>query len=207
MRLIFVRHGETIWNRQLKMQGRSDVPLSEKGKRQAHMLAASFTARPHYLFVSPLKRAQDFALPLQRRFHLQPIVEEKLREIDFGAWEGLTYAEMTPAVQEQYAAWCEDPCCITPPGGEAFAQVAARVQAFLTETQKQLEEQESAVVITHGGVIRTAVTLAMEMPLKFAARVRIDAASKTILECFDGNWYLVKLNCTEHLQQCDGKGV
>lgn len=207
MRLIFVRHGETLWNRQLKIQGKSDVPLSEKGVRQAQLLAASFAKGPDYLFVSPLQRTHDFALPLGRRFNLQPIVEEKLREMDFGSWEGLSYAQMPPALQEQYAAWCEDPVRINPPGGETFSELAARVEAFLAQVQSKLAEKDWAVAVTHGGVIRTAVALAMQMPLKMAARLRIDAASKTILEAYNGNWYLVKLNDTEHLQQSEGKGV
>lgn len=206
MRLVFVRHGETVWSGQLKIQGKSDVALAPAGERQAKLLAENFAGKPDYLFVSPLKRAYDFALPLARRFRLQPEIDVKLREIDFGAWEGRSFAEMPPEMQVQYAAWCEDPFRITPPGGEAFSQLTERVRAFLAQTQKRLGEEECAVAVTHGGVIRTAVALAMQMPLRLAARLRIEAASTTILECYGGDWYLVKFNCAEYLRQSDGKG-
>ena len=104
MKLIWVRHGETLWNREYRLQGLSDVALSERGQWQAERLAAAFTEQPNYIFASPLQRAQAFAAPLAARFALPVQVDDDLREMSFGQWEGLRYADMEPAMQKQFEA-------------------------------------------------------------------------------------------------------
>jgi alpha-ribazole phosphatase/probable phosphoglycerate mutase len=201
MKLIWVRHGETLWNREYRLQGLSNVALSERGQWQAERLAAAFTEQPNYIFASPLQRAQAFAAPLAARFALPVQVDDDLREMSFGQWEGLRYADMEPAMQKQFEAWCNDPVTNIPPGGEGAAALAARVQNFLHMLTARLQENETAVIVTHGGIIRTAVTLAMEMPAAAAARLQIDTASVTILYYYNHCWYLAKLNDTCHLQE------
>ncbi|HZK25388.1 MAG TPA: histidine phosphatase family protein [Oscillospiraceae bacterium] len=201
MKLIWVRHGETLWNRQYRLQGLSDVALSELGCRQAEQLAAAFLEKPAHIFVSPLQRAQTFAAPLATRFELPLQLDDNLREMSFGQWEGLSYAEMDQAMQKQFAAWCNDPVTNTPPAGEGAAALAARVDDFLQTLVARLEQEETAVIVTHGGVIRTAVTLAMQMPAAAAGRLQIDTASLTTLYNYNNCWYLAKLNDTSHLQE------
>lgn len=201
MRFIWVRHGETLWNREFRLQGTSDVALSEDGLRQAGLLAAAFTEAPDRIFVSPLQRARAFAAPLADRFGVQPKVVEELREMSFGQWEGLRYEDMDEQMQKAFELWCEDPVYTCPPGGEAAAGLAGRVRQAIELMVAGSEPQQTAAVFTHGGVIRVAVTLLMEMPPAAAGRMQIDTGSVTILDFTGGRWRLVKLNDTGHLRQ------
>ena len=199
MRMVWVRHGETLWNRENRLQGCSDIALSETGEQQARQLARNLTEQPDYIFVSPLKRTQAFAAPLAARFALTPHVHQDLCEMSFGRWEGLRYEDMDAKMQKQYAAWSIDPVANCPPGGEEAAVFARRVKRFLQKMAGELNETDTVAVVTHGGVIRVAVTLAMQMPAVAAARIKIATASATVLEYYPDNWYLDKLNDTCHL--------
>ncbi|MCR3922224.1 MAG: histidine phosphatase family protein [Firmicutes bacterium] len=199
MKLIWIRHGETLWNREYRLQGLSDVALSETGLMQAQKLAEGFSDKPDQIYVSPLQRAQSFVAPLATRLGLQPQLCSKLREMSFGRWEGLTYAEMDEAMQQHFEAWCNDPVTTCPPEGEPADVLAKRVSNVLASMVERLAEDETAVIVTHGGVIRVAVTLAMQMPPLAAGRIQIDTASMTTLHYYNGCWYLVKLNDTSHL--------
>ena len=141
-----------------------------------------------------------FAAPLAARLGVQPQICNDLREISFGHWEGLRYADMDAATQKLYLSWCNDPVNYTPPAGEAIQTVRERVANFMQKTIETLSEEEAAVIVTHGGIIRVAVTLALQMPAAAAGRLQVDTASLTIMYYYGGLWYLSKLNDTAHLQ-------
>lgn len=199
MRLVLIRHGETEWNKEFRLQGTSDVALSDIGNWQAEQLAEKCIYKPDHIFVSPLQRAQCFVAPLAGRYGITPAIRQELREMSFGRWEGLCYADMDPAAQLQYAAWTQDPVRNCPPDGEPASAMAIRVSGFLDDMKTTMGEEETAVVVTHGGVIRVAVTLAMEMPDRAAARLQINTASVSVLDYYAECWYLVKLNDTCHI--------
>ena len=199
MRLILVRHGETEWNKEFRLQGTSDVHLSALGRRQARQLAAWLPDKPDRIFASPLLRAREFAAPLVERYGLPVEISQDLREMSFGRWEGLRYADMEPADRGLFEKWCLDPVHTPPPDGEPAAALAERVARFLERISEELAAEEVAVAGTHGGIIRTAVTLAMQMPPAAAGRMQIYTASVTILDYYASAWHLVKLNDTCHL--------
>ena len=202
MKLIWVRHGETLWNEQFRLQGLSDVKLNEKGHWQARRLADVLSKQQFsQIFVSPLCRAREFAAPLAAGIGIQPQVCDDLREISFGRWEGLRYAEMDAATQKLYLSWCNNPAAFTPPAGEAIQDVRARVANFMLKITKTLGAEETAVIITHGGIIRVAVTLALQMPITAAGKLLIDNASLTTMYFYASSWYLNKLNDTAHLAE------
>ena len=104
--LILVRHGETIWHHDNRYTGRSDVPLTERGHRQAEAFARwAATSPPHALWVSPLSRARDTAAPIAKATGLSMRIDERLVELDFGRGEGLTGAEMDAYVKKQVAVY------------------------------------------------------------------------------------------------------
>lgn len=203
MRFIFVRHGETAWNREFRLQGTSDVPLNSLGARQAEAVAACFPQRPDILFVSPLARAAGFAAPLAARFSLAPVVLPELREMSFGRWEGLRYEDMDGEAQKQFELWYADPVNTCPPGGEAVAVLRARIQSAVEKMAAGTGEGQTAAVFTHGGVVRVAVTMLMGLPPKTAGRLQIDPGSLTVLDFLGGCWRLVRLNDTCHLRDCE----
>lgn len=203
MRLIWIRHGETNWNREFRLQGSSDVELNVEGRRQANCLAAHFQAKPDKIYTSSLKRAQMFSAPLASRFGLVPTVLAELREMSFGHWEGLRYADMDYEMQSLFEKWCTDPVSICPPGGETGASLAHRVQKAIKIIMAEMAAADTAILITHGGVIRVAVAMLMGMVPAAAARLQIDTGSVTVLEYLTDHWRLVRLNDTCHLERED----
>lgn len=199
MRLIWIRHGETPWNSEFRLQGTSDVALSELGQEQSRRLAAVFRWELHKIYTSPLGRARSFAAPLAKRCKLDPTVVEELREMSFGRWEGLRYEDMDVAMQQTFAAWCNDPVNVCPPDGESAAKMGKRVRVAVDKLIASMQVGETAALFTHGGVIRVAVTALMGLPPVTAARLRIDTGSITIMDLVGEHWHLVGLNDTSHL--------
>ena len=202
MRFIWIRHGKTLWNREFRLQGSSDILLSKEGVLQSKLLAASFCKHPQYLFVSPLKRARQFARPLAGLF-LHPIIREELREMSFGNWEGLRYEDMDGETKKLYLAWYKDPGSIVPPEGESFDALTGRVNSFIAAAQGMMQEGESAAIVTHGGVIRAAVVLALGLPAAKAGCLQVDAASVTVLDFMQAP-AAGKICDTCHLQITEG---
>jgi broad specificity phosphatase PhoE len=151
--LILARHGETDWNRENRFQGHADPPLNALGRRQsaelADALAGEALAR---VYTSPLRRASETAEIIARRLALEIEPLEPLREIDVGAWSGLTRDEVAARFPEPYARWLER----APHGfedGETYEQLAARVLPAIRRLAER-HPSETLLVVTHGGPSR-----------------------------------------------------
>jgi len=133
VRLLLVRHGATSWNERGLFLGRSDVPLSDAGRRQAELLGRALESeRFDRVFASPLVRAVETA----RLMGHEPELLPDLAEIDRGEWEGLTGDAIRKRDPALHARWYEDPRGLAMPGGEAFADLwerAGRALARLSE--------------------------------------------------------------------------
>ena len=137
-----IRHGETAWNRERRYQGRTDIPLSDRGR--ALLGRADFS--PERVYVSPLRRAMETAAVLFPE--AEQITVPDFREMDFGAFEGRTADEM--AADPAYRSWVEGGCTGRCPGGESLAEFSGRVWVAFV---KLLEtEPERLVIVAHGGV-------------------------------------------------------
>lgn len=152
MKLILIRHGQTIANQRAQYQGHLDHPLNNEGLKQAETLANEL--RKHYqieaIYSSSLKRALQTAKIIAVPFNLAPIVFEDLIEVDFGKWDGLTYDEI--AKNYPISKWIEDPASVDIDEGEKWADFSFRVQrAFADLTQMQYE---TMAIVSHAGVIR-----------------------------------------------------
>jgi broad specificity phosphatase PhoE len=143
-RLVIVRHGESVWNAEGRLQGQADPPLSPKGREEARLLAAAVNgALPARAVSSDLIRARETAALLG---HPDAATDTRLREIDVGEWAGGKLAELP-----QDTSWRAG--TITPPGGETWSQFVARVAGALDE----LIEGGPTLIVAHGGVVRAAV--------------------------------------------------
>ncbi len=165
-RLLFIRHGETDWNRQQRFQGQIDVPLNRTGQLQAERLGQRLAAESFDLLVSSdLTRAQQTAAPLARAWGVQPLLAPGLREQRFGAWEGLD----VPTIKAQHAAlwphWLqhEGDFCL-PGGGESLRQFHARVLAAVQQLVAQ-HTGRRLVLVTHGGVLDMLWRHAQGLPI------------------------------------------
>ncbi|MFN8224680.1 MAG: histidine phosphatase family protein [Gaiellales bacterium] len=143
-----VRHGETDWNRGQRIQGHTDVPLNDAGRRQAIDLGRTLAHLAlDAVYSSDLSRASETAERIAEHHNLPVVRRPALREKHFGSWEGLTDAEVHTRFPDARAGQWGD--------GETTADLARRVVAMLAEIARA-HPGETVLVVTHGGVIRAA---------------------------------------------------
>ncbi|MEU0805523.1 bifunctional RNase H/acid phosphatase [Streptomyces sp. NPDC005970] len=201
---VLLRHGETALTPEKRFSGTggSDPELSPVGRRQAELVAAALAARGTIQAVvsSPLRRCVGTAEAVAARLGLDVHIEEGLRETDFGAWEGLTFAEVRERHPDDLQAWLASSKAAPTGGGESFAAVARRVAV----TRDQLVARyagRTVLLVTHVTPIKTLVRLALGAPPEALFRMEISAASLSALAYYaDGNASLRLLNDTTHLR-------
>ncbi len=200
---VLLRHGETALTPQKRFSGSggTDPVLSEIGLGQAERVAAALAARGtiQAIVSSPLIRCRQTASAVAARLGLDVNVEEGLRETDFGAFEGLTFAEAKERFPAELDAWLASPD-VAPPGGESFAEVAVRV----AEARDRLVERyagRTVLLVTHVTPVKTLVQLALGAPPESLFRMELSAASLTAIAYYaDGNASLRLFNDTSHLR-------
>jgi probable phosphoglycerate mutase len=152
--LVLVRHGETIWHDGNRYTGRTDIPLSEHGHRQAERLGRwASTAELDAVWVSPLGRALDTAKPVTAATGLRPRVDQRLVELDFGDGEGLTGHEMSQRFPEARRAFDADPVTHHLPGGEHPVLATDRAKSCLADIAAAFPDGR-VLVIGHSTVHR-----------------------------------------------------
>lgn len=201
-RLYLVRHGETIWNHSLKYQGHADVPLNERGVLQAEALARRLRGERFAAFyASDLIRATETARIIAQPHGGTVIPVPALREINFGAWEGLTRDEIKARFPEISQQWWTAPYETRLPGGETLREVAARAVGALFEIAAR-HDGEQVLVVSHGGTIRAAIGSLLRMDLNQYWRLRQDNTALNIIEIFEeGKAILMLFNDCSHLKE------
>lgn len=185
--LDLMRHGEPVGGR--RYRGQVDDPLSEKG--WAQMRAAVGESAPWDRIVSsPLARCRAFAETLAGAHGLPLTLDERLKEVGFGAWEGKTAAEIEADAPGTLARFKADPVNARPAGAEPLAGFHARVAAALDELLAQ-HAGEHLLLVGHAGVIRMAFAWALHVPLENAYRIEVASASLTRLRFDDGRASLI----------------
>ena len=180
--IYFIRHGETDWNAAHRLQGSRDRPLSAVGREQASrcgdllrdLLARDGRAAAELDYVSsPLLRARASMELVRIGLGLDPSgyrTDERLTEIAFGEWEGLTFADLKSRAADLLARREQDPWHFVPPGGESYVQLLARVSAWHASLTRD------AVVTSHLNTGRALMAHLRIAPLAGAPRSRIDHA-------------------------------
>jgi len=152
-RIVAIRHGETAWNVDTRIQGQLDVPLNGKGLWQARRLADALADEDvGVVYSSDLQRAWQTAQPLAERLGLVPRPEPRLRERAFGVFEGLTWAEIERDHPEASERWRRRDPDFGPAGGETLADFYARCVASITALAER-HPGEVLAVVAHGGVL------------------------------------------------------
>jgi probable phosphoglycerate mutase len=201
--LLLLRHGQTALSVDRRFSGVGDPPLTSTGESQARALAArvaGLAGRPAAVWTSPLRRASATASLVAGALDLEVRTDDRLRECDFGAWEGLTFAEVQERHPEQLAAWFGDPE-VAAPGGESFAGVTRRVRqardAILTA-----HPGEPVVVVSHVTPIKVLLRLALDAPPSVLYRLHLDLASISQAEWYaDGHALVRRVNDVAHLDE------
>lgn len=164
--LLFIRHGETDWNRRPCFQGQLDVPLNATGHAQAARLAARLAAdKPDAFYCSDLLRTRETAAALARAWGMEPVLMPGFREQAFGIFEGLDFPTIQASHADLWQGWLtQDAQFALPGGGESMATFSCRVLNALADIVKDHAGQRVAIV-THGGVLDSLWRHAHGLPL------------------------------------------
>ena len=198
LELWLIRHGETDWNTQGRIQGFANQPLNAKGISQAQRLAARLAGvRFDAVYASDLERARVTAQTALPGADLQ--LDQRLRELSYGVLEGKAWSSMTEEEAAIAECWHRDPYTRRVPGGESYGDLSARVEAFRAD----LPGDARVVAFTHGGTIRSALYGLIGRPNGAAWRVTIDNTSITRLRFDERGTTIVGVNDRAHLEGDD----
>jgi alpha-ribazole phosphatase len=199
VRLLLIRHAVTAWTAPGRFQGQIDIPLSPYGRRQATALAQRLTAETlHMLYASDLQRTWETAWAIAAPQALYVHAEPRLREMAFGRWEGLTYAEIQQQDAQRLAAWERDKLHSAPPGGETLRQMSQRVRAACVDILVAGQDKTVGLV-AHGGSLQLLLCLALGLPPQAYWQFAVSPASLSELCVYEQGAILTRLNDTHHL--------
>ncbi|MHC2002366.1 histidine phosphatase family protein [Methylobacterium sp. CM6241] len=193
MTVYFIRHGQTDWNAAGRLQGQRDVPLNATGLGQAESVAERLKAvagdslSEARFVASPLQRTRQTMEVLRARLDLAPqdyAVDARLKEINFGTWEGSTWAEIRRRDSGSALARDRDRWGYRPPGehGESYAMLVERVRPAIAELQPP------AVIVAHGGVARAILVILGYASIREAPRMAIRQGSVLVLDRARWHW-------------------
>ena len=201
MKIYLIRHGQTDWNLEGKIQGSHDVSLNETGSKQAELLAMGMDKRPVVqIFSSRQKRALETAQAVGRRQHVAVTVIDGLEEVEFGEWEGKTWDEISREYPEEFKVWCTEPAEIVPPGGESRPQIYRRIGNALNEILRR--SRGDIAIVSHGAALAYMVSLMLEKELGDHDEIIVKNASISTVE-YDretGKFHMAEANDVSHLK-------
>jgi probable phosphoglycerate mutase len=194
-----LRHGQTPMSVQKRYAGRTDAPLTEVGVQQAAAAAKRLaSAGLGVIVTSPLLRTVQTAQAVAAVTGATVVTDDGFRETDFGAWEGLTFAEVRERWPAEMSAWLADPE-VAPPGGESFTDVSARVTAALDRVLA-VRTGQTVLIVSHVTPIKMLVAAALLAPPAALYRMHLDVAALSEIDWYaDGPAVLRSFNDTGHL--------
>jgi phosphoserine phosphatase len=209
-KFILVRHGESVWNSQRRIQGSLDPELSLRGRRQTDLLVshlrAHLTPALAGIVTSPLRRAVQTADQIAAAYRIPVVHEPDLREMSLGRWEGMTVAEIQATYPGRYEQWLEDPLTFPAPGGEDLRSFERRVVGAL-ERMRGAHPGADLMVVSHGGVIKALLCSTLGMEIRYLFRVKQDNTAVSQIELDGRVRRVLLLNDTCHLNAVGGSAA
>jgi glucosyl-3-phosphoglycerate phosphatase len=192
--LILMRHGETDWNAEARLQGHRDIPLNAVGERQAAAAAPSVAAlAPQLIISSDLSRARATAAPIAELTGLSVSADSRLRETSMGRWEGLTREDVVAGWPGEWERWRTTSAHNSPPGGESRWQVARRAAEVVAEVDAS--DVERLLLVAHGGLIVGLSGLLLDLPEdSWGTLIGIGNCHWVVMHRFMGSWRLHSYN-------------
>jgi len=199
--MLLLRHGQTALSVDKRFSGLGDHGLTEVGRQQAADAGQRLaTAGADVVVTSPLLRARQTAEVVAAAAGLEPVVEDGLRETDFGAWEGCTFGEVQLSWPDELAAWLSD-TAVAPPDGESFDATAVRVRRA-RDRLLAAHGGRTLVVVSHVSPIKTLLRFALDAPPSALYRIHLDLACLSEVQWYaDGPAVVRSLNDTGHLRR------
>jgi probable phosphoglycerate mutase len=205
-RILLIRHGETHWNRIRRFQGRSDLPLNQKGKDQAYALGLALKDEPlTAIYSSPLIRALETAR-LMKVFHpsIPLFKEEGLVEMNLGEFEGMEAQRWAIEYPDFLKIWMETPASVTMPGGESLQEVQTRAINALERITKHYSTKNTLLLCGHNFVNLTILCYALKIPLDRFREVRQETATLNVLYMEGQRLWAKVVNEHSHLKRDNG---
>lgn len=205
-RILIIRHGDTIYNKETIFRGTLDVPLSDVGREQARLTGLELSGeRLARVVSSPLSRALDTARAVAAPHGLEPETDTAFIDLDFGEWQGRSRDEVAAAEPSLFSNWLRDPGSVRFPGGETLevvrAAACARLDALVRESGG-----ETFALATHRVVVKLLVLHALGMPVSGFWRIAADTCGITTFTFDPEIGYILKHhNHTAHLAPLKGK--
>jgi len=197
MELILIRHGETIWNRDGRVQGLSDIELSDVGLNQARKLALSIqNINIKAIYSSPMRRAFQTAQIINEIHNVPIYLEPGLMEMDHGNFEGLTFKEIKACEKDFIQQWIQDPAAVTMPNGESLGGLQKRAWPVVANI---IDKAENALIVSHNFTIAAILCKIQNIGLSQFRKVCVGTASKTVVSFQNGSASIDMLNDRTHL--------
>lgn len=203
MKIYLIRHGQTDWNIQGRIQGSHDIPLNETGRNQAELLAKGMDSRKvSRIFSSSLTRAMETAERISTRQKVEICSMPQLIEVEFGKWEGMTWDEIKEVYPKEYALWASCPDEASPPGGETRDQVIRRCVWTIREIIKITGGREDVAIVSHGATIAYLISYMMRDHPEVESIIVENASITTVnYSPLTEDFLLLEMNDTSHMEK------
>ena len=198
--LICVRHGETTWNHDLRLQGQTDTELSDFGREQARRLARRLAGEEvAAAYSSDLRRCVETAEIALAGRGIRPTLMRELREIHLGEWQGHTTAELRQLLPAELERVWSNPVDEAPRGGETRRQLQSRVVAAIGSIAERHRDGQ-VLVVSHGGTLRALACWVLDADLRAVRRLDLDNCGLCRVELREGEPTLRRWNDVSHLE-------
>lgn len=198
-KIYIVRHGQTEWNIQGKIQGHANAPLTEKGLGQGELVANRLKDEViDVIYASDLDRARITAEKISKSTGAKLIITEELREMSFGIWEGMLFTEVKEKYPEDFLKWLSKPEDLKIENGETLFTLENRMERVINDIMSK-HEGENICIVSHGTALKTLILHLLKMPLTNYKNLAMDNVSISIVEKRDYNNVLKIYNDTNHL--------
>lgn len=200
-KILLVRHGHVEGIAPERFRGRTDLPLTPEGQRQAAATAQHIASgwRPAAVYSSPMARCMATAAAIGQAVGLSPVALAGLNDIDYGDWQGLTPDAARRRWGDEVNAWYRNPDWAAIPGGETLQDVLARTTAALRDAVRR-HPGDTMVLVGHDSVNRVILLHALGLPLSRYWRIRQDPCAINEIDAEDGGFIIVSINQTDHLR-------
>ena len=199
--LLLIRHGQTDWNTQGRVQGGGD--LNNTGIAQSNLLATVLqNSQASTIYTSPSKRTHQTAVIIATALSLEVNTTPLLKDIDYGVWSGALLADLIKDDPDLFEQWEKDPSSVRFPEGESLLDLRTRISVFMDEITEK-HSSDTVVVVTHESPIISMLAVALEIPDSSHRNFHADNASLTVLQFKNTHYILSTFNDTSHLDVID----
>ncbi len=200
-KVLLIRHGETDWNKDLRFQGSTDIPLCKEGIQQAKLASKKLAGNFDIVYASPLDRAYETAKIICENTSITPIINKDLREINFGPWEGYTLTQIQELYPNDFTNWRNDPIDGFFTGGDkSIKEVSIRCKNAILDIVNN-NKGKTILIVAHGGILRAGLIGLFDWDMTMYHKFFLGNTSITTLTFHDDNEtpFLINLNDISHL--------